>query len=607
MKRRIMSALTVLVLVCGLASVAGAQQDKVLHLGPTDSPLAPVRYGEIRIGGRILEILPPLYVVRPDVETVYGLAQRFEKVRRDKSLRGVVVKLDRIMAGWGKAEEIRREMLKCREAGKDVVCFLQSGGNLEYYVASAADRVIMRPSSSLMLVGLRAEVMFLKNLFDKIGVEGEMVQVGKYKGASEPLTRTTSSDPFREVLNALLDDLYGRLVQNIASGRELPAQQVKDLIDSGPYTGRRARDSGLVDGLMFYDEALSQIQQREEGPFEMVREYGEEQQIKPPLGAGPKELMKMVFGMGQEMKRGGFPTGPTIAVLYAVGPIVREDPDQIMIGESVINAHRMVRYIRRLKERENVKAIVLRIDSSGGSAEASDMIWRALRRANEEKPVIASMSDVAASGGYYIATGARYIYADRGTLTGSIGVVGGKLVLAGLFDKIGVTVDVFQRGKNAGLFSSVEKFSQTQRAAFRDLLEDTYRIFLQRVAESRRISTEQLQQHAQGRPLTGSQALEGELIDEVGGLDAALQKARREAGIPPGTDVSIVRVPKAESLVKVLFWGKDPGVRLPKTMGSPLGDLPRGAQPILRYIRTAAALMANHEAAAIMPVHISIR
>jgi protease-4 len=599
--------LVVLVLACVFSSVTGGQEGKVMHLGPTDSPLAPVRYGEIQVNGRILETLPPLYVVKPDADTIYGLAQRFEQARKDKSLRGVVVKLDHMEAGWGKAEELRRQMLKCREAGKEIVCFLQSGGNLEYYVASAADRIVMRPSSSLMLLGLRAEVMFLKNLFDKIGVEAEMIQVGKYKGAAEPMTRVTSSDPFQEVLNALLDDMYGRLVENIAAGREMSVEDVKRLVDQGPYTGRRAREVQLVDSLMFYDEALRQIQEREEGPFELVREYGKDEQLEPPLGAGPKELMKMIFGMGQKIQDDGFPSGPTIAILYAVGPIVREDPDQILVGESVINAHRMVRYIGKLRDRDNVRAIVVRIDSSGGSAEASDMIWRALRRADEEKPVVASISDVGASGGYYIATGARHIYADNGSLTGSIGVVGGKLVLSGLFEKIGVTVDVFQRGRNSGLFSSVETFSKSQRETFRGLLEETYRIFLQRIMASRKLSTEQLERWAQGRPLTGNQALEGHLIDEVGGLEAALKKARQEAGIPPETDIAIVRVPKAENLLKVLFWGRDPGVKLPRDLQSPFGHLPRSAQPLLRYIQTAARVMVDHQAAALMPVHISIR
>jgi protease-4 len=278
-----------------------------------------------------------------------------------------------------------------------------------------------------------------------------------------------------------------------------------------------------------------------------------------------------------------------------------------MVGESVVNAARMVRYIQRLKERQNVKAIVMRVDSSGGSAEASDMIWRALQRANEEKPVIASLSDVAASGGYYLATGARYIYADEGTLTGSIGVVGGKLVLSGLFEKIGVTVDVFQRGENAGLFSSVEKFSRKQRADYRDLLEETYRIFLWRVTDSRKMSTEELGNWAQGRPLTGGQAVKGKLIDEIGGLKDAIDKARQLSGIPPETEYSVVRIPKAESLLTVLFQGRNPGVSLPRRMRSSIDLLPEGAQSIVNYIRTSARLMANSEAAALMPAYISIK
>ena len=593
--------------LAGVQVVEGQETEGEVHLGPTDSPLAPVRYGEIEIAGPVLETLPPLYLVKPGVDTTYGLLNRLEKARKDKSLQGVVIKLDRLQAGWGKVGELRRAIQKVRGADKEVVCFLRSGGNLEYYLASAADRIVMPPSASLMLVGLRAEVMFLKNLFEKIGVKGDMVQVGKYKGAAEPFTRASASDAYESAINALLDDMYEHLVDAMSSQRKLSEQDVKAAIDGGPYTARRARQAGLVDKLMFYDETLRDIQEREKGPFRLTKEYGAEQEVKPPLGTGPKELMKMVFGMGREMKQEGFPTGPTIAVLYAVGPIVREDPDQMMIGESVVNAERTVQYIRRLQKRENVRAIVLRIDSPGGSAEASDMIWRALNQANEVKPVIVSMSDVAGSGGYYIATGGRYIFADEGTLTGSIGVVGGKLVLDGLFDKVGITVDVFQRGKNAGIFSSVAQFSEAERERYRALLEETYRIFVQRVSEARKLSSEELERVAQGRPLTGQMAKRGDLVDELGGLNAAIDKARQEAGIPPDTPISVVRIPKAESLLKVLFWGRDPGVTLPRSVMPQLGPVPGDVKPLLRYLSVAQSLFEDEQAAALMPMHITIK
>jgi protease-4 len=324
--------------------------------------------------------------------------------------------------------------------------------------------------------------------------------------------------------------------------------------------------------------------------------------VKTPFGASPQDLLKMALGMGGRGPERGLPDGPTIAVLYAVGPIVKEDPDQVLVGESVINANRMVRLLRKLRERENVKAIVLRIDSPGGSAEASDIIWHALREADKSKPVIASMSDVAGSGGYYIATGARSIYAQQATITGSIGVVGGKFVLKGLFDKLGLSVDVFERGPNAGLFSSVEPFSEAQRERFRALLRETHEMFVDRIVGSREMSREQVMRWADGRSLTGHQAIEAGLVDGIGGLDVAVKAARREAGLPEGAEVAVARLPRSQSLLEVIMWGKD-SVQSPHSMLREV--LPRQALPALGYLRAMQA-MQDHQAAAIMPGLISI-
>ncbi len=251
------------------------------------------------------------------------------------------------------------------------------------------------------------------------------------------------------------------------------------------------------------------------------------------------------------------------------------------------------------------RAIVLRVDSPGGSAEASDLIWHELRLADEVKPVIVSLSDVAASGGYYIATGGRKIFADPGTITGSIGVVGGKLVLKGLFEKIGLSVDVFQRGRNAGLLSSVEEFSDSQRERMRELLLQTYEVFLQRIAVSRGQSLEELRKVAQGQSMTGLQAHRLALVDEIGGLSDALAEARRAAGIPPEAKVRILRMPKPRSLFEVILWGDVKGSRMPRSLRL-AAALPPELRAVKSYLWALWCLEANH-VAALMPVSITVK
>ncbi|MFW6044391.1 MAG: signal peptide peptidase SppA [Planctomycetota bacterium] len=598
--------LVLLVLCFSVSAAVASAEDKEVLIGPKDSNLDAVRYGEVKIEGQVEEIRPPLYVVRPDFHTVYSLLDRFQRARTDRDIDGVIVRVGRLDCGWAKVEEIRSAIKRIKAADKEVICFLEAGGNLEYYLASAADRIVMRPSASLMLLGLRAEVVFFKNLLDEVGVKGDIIQVGKYKGADESLTRETASDYFAEAINGILDALYGQLGDAIAEGRDGDRDEVKSWIDGGPYSASQAEDSGLIDDLAFHDELLRSIQKREGGPFKLVRRYGEEKHQEHPLGSGMKQLMGRLLGMGSSPDGDGFPEGPTIAVLYAVGPIYRGDPDRAPIGEHEINAGRIIQHIQALRERDNVEAIVLRVESPGGSAEASDMIWRELERTDERKPVIVSLSDVAASGGYYIATGGRHILADSGTMTGSIGVVGGKIVIDGLMDKLGITVDVFERGDNAGIYSSVDEMSSSQREKMRKLLEETYRIFVERVVEARDRSREELEPWIQGRPLTGEQALEGELVDEIGDLHDAINKARSEAGIDKDASVSIVRVPKPEGLLKVMLSGRDPGVEVPSIVDASARELPRRAESIFGYMRLGQRMLENGEAAALMPMWLSV-
>jgi len=565
---------------------------------------AALRYAEIKIAGPVVETLPDLYLLEPDVDTLYDLVERIDQAREDDSIHGVIIKLDGFGGGWAKAQEIRQAVLRCRESGKEVVCYMSSGENIDYYLASAGERVVMQPSGSLDLVGLRAEVMFLKGLLDKIGVKGDIIQVGESKGAAEPFTRTTASEAFRESINTLLDDYYRQLVEGIASARNLDREQVAALIDQGPFTAKQAKEAALVDELMFYDEMLSDLKSRHGTNILLAPQYWKQRRAGAEPGSGPQQLLSLLLGMGAGRGEPERTVGPAIAVIYAVGPIVSGEQEGLGIGESIVSAERMTKLIRKARADQNIKAIVLRVDSPGGSAEACDVIWHELRRADESKPVIVSLSDVAGSGGYYIAAGGRRIYADAATITGSIGVVGGKFVLKGLFEKIGLSVEVFERGKNAGLFSSMDEFSELQRQRLLEMMQETYQTFLERITTTRKQPLEDLERMAQGQTWSGYQAQRGKLVDEIGGLNDAIAGACKEAGLGEDVRVSIVRMPRPMSFFEAIIFGREDDSRLPAGLG--LNQLPLDLRPALRYLNAVRCLQDEHTAA-LMPGFISIR
>ncbi len=583
--------------------------DQELRIGPDREHLRPVKYAELEIDGRIPERIPEIYVLRPDITTLGDIVGTLDMARRDDSVEGVIVTLGQFRGGWAKANEIRSALQKVSCEGKEVIVYLEKGGNLQYFIASAADRIIMPRVGSLMLLGLRGEVVFLKGLFDKIGIEPDFVQIGAYKGASDPFTDKEASEDFDQSMNSLFDSLYAQLVDTISRGRGLEVDDVKNIIDKGPYTATRALDKGLIDEVAFYDQVLRQIEQREDAPFELLTEYGKEEVTSIPLGEGTQRLLKMLLGMRADLDFDtSLPDENIIAVVYAIGSVVMRRPESLMIDESVVDARLLVSLFKKLKSEDKVKAIVLRIESPGGDAQASDMIWQAIRQTDRVKPVITSISDVAGSGGYYIASGGRYLMASRGSLTGSIGVVGGKFVINNLFEKLGLDVEVYQRGEHAGLFSSVDKFSESQKTRFTEMLEDTYDIFLERVADARGLSSEELNAAAAGRPFTGAQALGVGLIDEIGGLQDAIDHALNIVDIDR-KDAEVLSFPKSQSLLDAIFWGRDIGVNYPPALLRQReleGLLPPAAHEGIRYLN-AVSMLRDYQPAALMPAVIRIR
>ncbi len=558
-----------------------------------------VRYAAFEVTGELPESLPPVYLVEPQEEVLHRLLSRLRQAASDPRLSGLLVEVHDFRGGWAKAQEIRKAILQNRAAGKVVVCTLENPGTLAYYLSTAADRVVMAPAGHLMLSGLRIEAVFARKLLDMVGVKADLVQAGEYKTAGEELTRTGFSEPARDALSSVLEDYYTQLSNGIAAGRAISVERARQLLADGPYTARNALDAGLVDDVLFRDELVADLRDRHDGSVALDTDYAGGQ--RPPRKApGPMDIFQLLMPSRPPSRIA--PTGPAVAVIYAVGPIVRTQDSELSIGDQVAGTDQITRAIQAAVDEPNVKAIVLRVDSPGGSALASDLIWRQLRRADAEKPVVASLSDTAASGGYYIAAGARHIVAEPGTLTGSIGVLGGKLVVAELCEKIGLTVDVIQAGEGGGMFSPFREFSDIEKARVRQLIGEVYDLFVDRVAQTRpALSAVQVDQVGQGRIWTGRQAEQNHLVDGLGGLWDAIERAAEAAGIPDEQEVKVVHLPRPRSLMEALFFGS--GVSAPPgPLSGVLARFPR----LRGYVQALVALRAE-PTLCLMPVLLFIR
>jgi protease-4 len=562
------------------------------------------RYAYFEVSGLLADSLPSLYLFETEDETLHALLRRLRRAAADGRLDGLVVRVGNVATGWAKVQEVRAALRDCREAGKEVVCVLGGGGSLGYYLATAGDRIVLAPSTHLMLTGLRAEVIFAGGLLEKIGVEADIVQAGKFKGAGETLAREKPTGAFSDSLNAVLDDYYEQLLEGIGEGRGISRDQAEELIERGPFTARQARAAGLVDDVLFRDQIVEELAKRREADVVVQRDYGRRRRPQT-LPGGSMSFFSMLMG-GAPARRPGT-VGPAVAVIHAVGPILPGRRGELSIGEQVVRAESFAETVRQAADDENIKAIVVRVDSPGGSAEASDRIWRELRLADARKPVIASLSDVAASGGYYIAAGCRRIYAEPGCLTGSIGVFGGKLVLSGLFEKIGLNVAVFERGGRTGMFSMFSEFSRDERAKMEELILDTYGTFLARVAETRPgMGTDALDEVAEGRAWTGRQAHRHGLVDELGGLRQAVRAAREAAGLPADRRVQVLHLPRPRNLLEVLLFGEEEQARLgrPDIWGADALPEPLGRAE--GYLRALAELQ-GEAALCLMPAVVTVR
>ena len=493
----------------------------------------------LRPGGDLPEVEPDDVVGQVfgrDVSTVRGFVEALRRASRDDRVRAVLLMPSTLnVPYWGKVQEMRDAIVAFRKSGKHVTAFLEFGGDREYYLASAADRVFLMPTSSLDLTGVASYEMFLRGTLDKIGAYPDFVHIGDYKTAPNQLTQKGFTPAHREMAQSLNRDMYDQLVAGIADARKKSEDEVRDLLDKGPFVAKEALDAGLVDDLAYEDELDDRVPELGDGKATRRMEGGDYQRTRP--------------------QSVGLRTRSRIAVLYVVGTIVSGRSGFDGVNGSVVGSETIIDQIRKIRDDASIKAIVLRIDSPGGSSVASDVIWRELkitRDENPKRPIVTSMSDLAASGGYYIAMPTEAIVAQPGTLTGSIGIFGGKMVIGGTLDKVGVTTEAVVSGANAGIYSPFAPFTPAQREKVASFMDDFYKNFLTKVAESRKSTPAAIHAVAQGRVWTGRQALGHGLVDALGGLDAAVALAKEKAKIPANEEVQLVVYPERRGLLDAL-------------------------------------------------------
>jgi protease-4 len=458
-----------------------------------------------------------------------GLADATLKVREllDEPLtKGLFVRIGPHAGHFADVDEWAAAFEAYREKKKPVHCQFDSLDNAGYALAAHCDRLSMTPAGTLELVGLAAQVVYGKALLELLGVQADLLQMGKYKGAAEPFTRDDISPELRESLDGLLNDFDARFREHLVRRLGGTPEQAAKLVAAGPYTAASARKAGLIDAIAYDDEARAKA--KSAAGARVVKKLFE------PKGSEKLSLRDLLDALAGDEGKPKIDR-PHLALAVLKGEIVdseREAIDQ-MGGTPFVSA------LRKLGNDPQVRAVVLRIESPGGSALASDRMWHAVRRVAKRKPVIVSLGDVAASGGYYVASAGTRIVAEPGSLVGSIGVVGGKMVVRGLADKVGVHVDTLQRGPHAGWLSPFAPFSDTERKLFGDLLRDTYDRFLARVSEGRKKPIAEILPAAEGRVMGGERAKAMGLVDEVGGLHTAFALARKAGNLPKDAPITV--------------------------------------------------------------------
>ncbi len=577
----------VLVAIIGIAIIAAS-----LNAGPS---IANNSVLVLKVSGELPDFssedpMARLFGVEPQTSFSSVLTD-LRKAKADKRIGAVLLDIDFPGISLGKADELREAIGEFKSSGKPVYAFMELGTNKEYYIATAADKIFVPPSGDLYINGLQAEASFYRGSLDKLGIEPEVIQIGKYKNAPDAYTRKEMSEEQREVINALLDDYYNRIVGAIAESRKKAPDEVKAIIDNAPYNAVQAKQQNLIDGAIYRDDVYNELKKQ--------LGYKEDEDLKVTTTSKYRDVKPESLGLNN---------GERIAVIFASGGIMTgKSNDGSFGGAQTAGSDTLVKAINDAADDSSIKAIVLRVDSPGGSALASDLIWHAIENAKAKKPVVTSMGDVAASGGYYIACNSNKIVAEPSTVTGSIGVFLGKPNVKGLYDWLGVNTQTVTRGKNAGIFDVTRNWTPEERAVFENQARNIYYDnFVPKVAQGRGKPAEYIDSIGQGRVWTGMQAKEKGLVDEFGGLNKAVEIAKQLANLPADKDVKRVVFPAPRPFLQELFGSDDEATVQAKQQEALMKALPEDARRLFRYAALFDA-MKRGEAMTLMPFELKIK
>ncbi|MCB9637404.1 MAG: signal peptide peptidase SppA [Myxococcales bacterium] len=472
--------------------------------------------------------------------------RRIRTAAKTPEVKAVVFRLGGLAVGLAKAEAMHKAILTLRKAGKKTYAMLESGGSADYLVAMACDKVFMPSSGMLLLPGLRSESLYFKKMMDRFGLQGDFVTIGDFKTAPEPFLRESMSDAQRKQVTQLIDDLYQHMISLIVAHRKLPMEKVKDAIDQGLWSPGDAKKAGLIDDVIYLNDLYSQLRASWKG--EKVRFLARFAIKKRQRPTSIWSMFSMLLNPKKSSTKGA---QPKIAVVYLDGSIYYGGaPKGLFAEESDIWSDSVIRTLDKVRKLKNLRAVVLRVNSPGGSALASDLIWRKLEQLKRKAPLYVSMGNVAASGGYYISMGADAILAQPTTITGSIGIFAGKVVLRGAMEKLGIAVQSISRGKNASMFSAFETFSASERKALMATLSAAYKDFVNKAATGRKMKPEALLKLAGGRVWTGRQALSNGLVDKLGDLQDTIKLAMTRTGLK--VRPQIVNFPQPKGFFEML-------------------------------------------------------
>jgi protease-4 len=493
----------------------------------------------IDLSGDLME-----YVAPDPIEEALGRTQLdmrkfrddLEKAAVDDRIEAVVIRPDLLQVGFGKLEEMVAMIRKFRRSGKKIYAYLGADMSFtrDYYVASACDSVFMPAEANLFLTGVRSEVTFYKDFFNKVGVKAQFLHIGKYKNAPDSYTRDRMSPYQKEVLNAIVNQYYDDIVQTISKNRGLSPKQIDRFINQKTgFSGSEAKALGLIDGNLFYAQLKKKLAKKSHSLHPLsALDYARE----------PASALHI-----RNKRR--------IAVINCVGTIYGgSESENPMLGK-MLGAKTIIANIQKAAKSRSVKAIILRIDSPGGASLPSAALWQAITEAKKKKPVIASVSDLGASGGYYMAMAADTIVATPNSLVGSIGIFAGKFVFNGTYDKLGMNVDAVQKGRHAGIFSVTKPWDKEEKKIIQNIIQEFYHEFVSKVARARHKTYEEVDQLAQGHVWTGLQAFHNGLVDTIGTFYTAINLAKRMAGIPQSESVRLVNYPRKKSFMNELLSG----------------------------------------------------